>query len=178
MKSLTVFFDSQCGVCRVARRWLTAQPLYLPMQCVPLDQAKEVHPDLAKFQGGEEFIVVSDAGEIWRGDAAFITCLWATRRYRRLATRLARPALRPLARTAFSALSTHRRGISKWMNLGDAELAADLRQHAKPMETCSDLTRVHQQLRRTKQQVRVNGTAQAKPPAGDNASQNPEGRSS
>ncbi|MBK7643357.1 MAG: DUF393 domain-containing protein [Planctomycetes bacterium] len=31
---LTVLYDAQCGLCRRARRWLEAQPAYVPLEFV------------------------------------------------------------------------------------------------------------------------------------------------
>jgi len=73
-------------------------------------------PDLVAAD--DELVVVSDRGEVYRGDKAFIMCLWALRRHRTRAVRLSRPAWRPLARSVFVAISANRGWIS-WL-LGPA----------------------------------------------------------
>jgi hypothetical protein len=64
-----------------------------------------------------ELAVISDAGQVWLGDNAFLVCLWALRRYRAFARTLAGPLLRPLARQAFSELSHSRGNISRLLGL-------------------------------------------------------------
>jgi hypothetical protein len=54
---------------------------------------------------------------VWLGDRAFLMCLWALRAYRGWARRLASPALRPLARQAFEAVSRNRASVSGLLGL-------------------------------------------------------------
>src|SRR5579875_1551331 len=75
----------------------------------------------------EELVVVSDQGGVYREASAWIMCLFALEEYREWANRLAHPLLRPLARQAFSALSRHRRTVSRWMSLAsEVEIAETL----------------------------------------------------
>jgi len=149
MKSLTVIYDPECGLCRLAKRWLTDQPRYLPMNFMPRTWVHDLQPALAKsLGGGDDLVVVSDAGEIWRGDTAFIMCLWATRRYRRLAVRLARPGLRPIARKAFGWVSANRRGLSNWICLNDRELREVVHRDAPPVTECRTIAQVIDKLKR------------------------------
>ena len=104
MNRLYVYYDGRCGICRGAKDWLMRQPAYVPLVLVPAE-----HP--------EELVAVSDAGEVYRGDKAWITVLWALRDYRGLARRLASPALRPLAREAIRVVSASRQSLSAWLEL-------------------------------------------------------------
>ena len=87
---------------------------------------------------GDELVVVghTSAGEpelVWVGPDAFITCLWALAEHRELAARLQRPAMRPVAKRAFHALSLGRGSISS---------AIDRVAPTEPEYTpCSDTTR-------------------------------------
>ena len=71
--------------------------------------------------------MVSDNGDVWLGDHAFIMCLWASRGFRQWAMRLASPLLRPMARQAFEAVSRNRRNVSALLRLkSEAELKKQL----------------------------------------------------
>ena len=67
---------------------------------------------------GKELVVVDEAGRTWIGPAAFLTCLWATARYRAISYTLARPALAPLAEQFFMFVSKRR---SRFGSRGDDE---------------------------------------------------------
>lgn len=145
MKTLTVYYDPDCGVCRLARRWLGAQPTYVPLRFVPRDRVAASASALGDLvAAADDLIVAADTGEVWRGDSAFIMGLWATRRYRRLAIRLSRPALRPLARSAFGWVSGHRGGISRALGLDDAELRAVIERDTPPIARCCTIADVVQ----------------------------------
>jgi len=81
------------------------------------NEARRLFPDFHHTARPEELVVISDAGEVYRGDAAYIVCLWALDSYRTVATRLARPGFRPLARKVFALLSTNRLRLSELLGL-------------------------------------------------------------
>jgi predicted DCC family thiol-disulfide oxidoreductase YuxK len=106
--TLTVLYDERCGVCRRARDWLMAQPTH-----VRLELLAAASPSARTRYGsvpwlGEELVVVADDGRVWAGPAAFLTCLWATRRYRPWSYRLAGESLAPLAERFFRMVSKRR----------------------------------------------------------------------
>jgi len=131
MKSLTVLYDPHCGLCTEVRDWLRAQRTYIPLRLVASDSdlSRREFPDLPKG----ELAVVSDSGEVWIGDHAFIMCLWALRAFRPWATRLASPFLRPMARQAFELLSHNRGTVSALLHLkSEAELKKRLSEVSLP----------------------------------------------
>jgi hypothetical protein len=69
----------------------------------------------------QELAVIADTGEGWLGDRAWITCLWALREYRGWAQKLSTPAMLPLARQAFLALSGNRFALSRLLGLRSEE---------------------------------------------------------
>jgi predicted DCC family thiol-disulfide oxidoreductase YuxK len=115
VNTLYVLYDAQCGLCTEARDWLRDQPAYLELRLL----ASSSEEARAKFPGlpSSELAVVSDQGEVWLGDHAFIMCLWALRNYRDWARRIASSLLRPMARQAFEAVSRNRRSISTLLGL-------------------------------------------------------------
>jgi predicted DCC family thiol-disulfide oxidoreductase YuxK len=131
MKSLYVMYDARCGLCTEVRDWLKAQPAYLDLQVMASDsdEARWKFPGLP----AGELAVVSDKGEVWLGNHAFIMCLWALRGYRNWARRLSSPMLRPVARQAFEAVSRNRRNVSALLGLkSETELKESLNEVTIP----------------------------------------------
>lgn len=134
MKKLYVLYDGQCAFCRRCRIWLSLQPAFVPLAFIPL-QSPEVtsrFPGIEAFRPDERMVVISSEGAIWRGEAAWITCLWALREYRAWSFTLAQPALRPFARRFYSVVSENRHGISRWMGGAPGELQAHLAATPEP----------------------------------------------
>jgi predicted DCC family thiol-disulfide oxidoreductase YuxK len=126
--SLTVVYDAECGLCTRVASWLQAQPKWIGMNLVPSTSLSQLYPQLDARQLQEELIVVSDRGGVYFGSRAWIMCLYALKRYRGWALRLARPALLPMARQAFALLSSNRHRISQLLGpLSDSELSTQLR---------------------------------------------------
>ena len=113
LRRLTVLYDASCGFCVRCRHWLEREPRHVALEFVPArsELAARRFPGLRA--GADELVVVSDPGEVYRADKAFIMCLWALRRHRARAMRLARPASRALARTVFATLSANRGWLSR-----------------------------------------------------------------
>src|SRR3954453_8280707 len=116
MRRLFVLYDARCGLCSWARRWLARQPAFVELTFVPAgsERADRLFPGLSKPGVPEELVVVADDGAVYRDAHAWIMCLYALQDYREWSLRLARPALLPLARQAFSLLSRQRGRISRW----------------------------------------------------------------
>jgi predicted DCC family thiol-disulfide oxidoreductase YuxK len=133
MTGLYVLYDSRCALCRRMRDWITGQPAWWPLYAVAAgsDQARRLFPTLVESPA--ELTVISSDGRYWRGDRAWIVVLFALKRYRSWARRLANPLLLPLARQAFAAVSENRHAIGWWMGLGSSrETEQYLKQQAVP----------------------------------------------
>jgi predicted DCC family thiol-disulfide oxidoreductase YuxK len=127
MNRLYILYDSSCGLCSHIVQWMSTRPAVIDLQFVAAgsDAAHRLFPSLRT--SSSELVVVSSGGEVYRGDAAFIMCLYALDDYRRLSFRLARPGLRPLAKRAFRMLSDNRKSLSDLLGFeSDADLAASL----------------------------------------------------
>jgi predicted DCC family thiol-disulfide oxidoreductase YuxK len=124
MTRLTVLFDFRCGLCQRARRWLEAQPKFLDLEFIAAgsDHARYRFPTLPDKV--EELVVVGDDSAIYRGDRAWIMCLYALAEYREWALRLASPRLLPLARAAFQLISENRIAISRLFSLHTEDVVA------------------------------------------------------
>lgn len=117
---LTVVYDDRCQLCQRCRGWLQNAAQLVPLAFVAASDGPGIHQlglDAAALPVGDELIVVGhtapgQAQLIWVGPDAFITCLWALAEHRQLAGRLQKPAMRPLAKRAFHALSLGRGTLS------------------------------------------------------------------
>ncbi len=114
VEHLSVLYDARCGLCAHAVRWLSGQALLVPLDFVPAGSplALARFPRLDHAAAQVDVTVVGSAGQVYVGPAAWIACLWATRAYRPLAERLARPSLRPVARAVVS-MASHYRDVSR-----------------------------------------------------------------
>ena len=120
-RSLTILFDESCALCRRCRDWLLTQPCLVPVLLLPAgsQEARSRYGDLAPWLG-KELVVVDDGGRAWIGPAAFVTCLWATARYRTVSYLLARRGLAPLAEKFFVFVSKRRDRFS-WSRPPESE---------------------------------------------------------
>src|ERR1700742_5341242 len=120
MRTLHVLYDSRCGLCSRLRHWLVAQPAHLDSDFIAAgsERAQRLFPGIDLGDDPEELIVVSDEGDVWDGDAAWLVCLWCLVEYRPWSYRLSSPALLPYARRAYELLSRNRRALSGAFVLG------------------------------------------------------------
>jgi predicted DCC family thiol-disulfide oxidoreductase YuxK len=127
MKTLYIFYDGECGLCRRCREWLASQAAYLTLRFHPFqsEEARRLCPALARFQPDQQLIVLSDEGGIYVGDQAWLMCLYALRKYRGWAGKLATPALRPLAQRLCMLISHNRLTLSQL-------LLKSVTEHLKP----------------------------------------------
>jgi predicted DCC family thiol-disulfide oxidoreductase YuxK len=114
MKTLFVFYDGECGLCGQARTRLAGMAQRVPLLFIPYQdpEVRRLFPALADLDPDGQIVAMSDTGEIYQGDGAWITILWALRDYRAWALRLARPAWRKHAKSAVHYLSMNRRRLS------------------------------------------------------------------
>ncbi|MEM6459917.1 MAG: DUF393 domain-containing protein [Planctomycetota bacterium] len=129
VQQLTVLYDPMCPLCRQCRDWLIRQPKHVPLRFLPQGtaDAAAAYPDLSVGVGDpvEDLIVVADDGRVWRDARAWVMCFYALREYRALAMRLSHPALLPLARRAYRAVSNHRYALGRWFGGRAARMSND-----------------------------------------------------
>ena len=116
MKRLTVLYDAACPICVRCADWLTKQPAFVQLELMPA-----ASPEAARRYGdvpwlGAELVVVSDAGEVWAGPAAFIVALWALEDYREWSYRLSGDSFSKMAERFFVALSHQRKWLAGWVS--------------------------------------------------------------
>ncbi|MFF3936199.1 thiol-disulfide oxidoreductase DCC family protein [Streptomyces phaeofaciens] len=110
VRRLTVLYDADCALCTFVRDWLSRQPQLVPLEPIPAGsaRARARFPGLDHRATLEEITVVGDAGQVYRGAAAWIVTLWALREHRPLAHRLSTPAGAKLAKGAVLAAARWR----------------------------------------------------------------------
>ncbi len=76
---LTVLYDASCSLCTFLRDWLGKQPQLVPLRLVPAgsELARALFPALDHRATLDEITVVGDGGQVYRGAAAWVVCLWA-----------------------------------------------------------------------------------------------------
>src|SRR6186997_2686832 len=118
MRKLTVLYDATCAFCIRCRS----------------GEAERRFPGVSSPE--DELVVVSDEGAVYRGDGAFLMCLWALEDYREWSLRLAAPAMRPLARRAMEWVSHNRAGFSRWLARQDDRQVAGILNSGPPAGAC------------------------------------------
>jgi predicted DCC family thiol-disulfide oxidoreductase YuxK len=110
VRRLTVLYDADCSLCTFLRDWLVRQPQLVPLELVPAgsDEARRRLPGLDHRASLDDVTVVGDAGQVYRGAAAWIVTLWALRAHRPLAHRLSTPSGALLAKGAVLAAAKWR----------------------------------------------------------------------
>ncbi|CCH29802.1 DCC1-like thiol-disulfide oxidoreductase family protein [Actinosynnema sp. NPDC047251] len=90
MNALTVLYDADCPFCRRATAWLAAQAKLVRLDFVPAgsEQARQRFPELDHAETMRVITLIGDRGEVFRGDRAWLVCLWALRAWRPMANRL------------------------------------------------------------------------------------------
>jgi len=146
MEKLYVLYDPRCELCNRLKDWLLIQRSWLDLCMVPAgsEQARKMFPELEQIASVNDLAVISDDGQVFLNDRAWIMTMYALEEYREWAKRLAHPLLLPLARQAFASISRNRFAISRWLKAGSPEaIAGELRKVvlepcALPAETVSD----------------------------------------
>lgn len=112
---LTVLYDGRCALCRRAQSWLESQPKFVPLEYVAAgsQEARRRFPGLDHDNTLVDLTVVSFNGEVYHGAKAWIMCLWALKKYRGTALRLATPELMPTAKRVIAWVSRNRFNIGQ-----------------------------------------------------------------
>lgn len=110
VRRLTVLYDAECPLCVHLRHWLLRQPQLVPLDLVPAasQEARRRFPDLDHGSTLREITVIGDGGQVYRGTAAWIVCLWALTEHRPKSHWLATPAGLPFARVTVLAAARYR----------------------------------------------------------------------
>jgi predicted DCC family thiol-disulfide oxidoreductase YuxK len=110
VRALTVLYDPTCGLCAFAAGWLARQRQLVRIDLVPAgsEEARRRFPALDHAATARDVTVVGDRGQVYRGDSAWIVCLWALADQRALSHTLTTPTGRRLARAAVLSAAKYR----------------------------------------------------------------------
>ena len=119
IENLYAFYDGECGLCTAARRWFNGQTQLVPVLFLPYqsERARRLCPRLPDLHPDREIVVLADNGEVYQGDSAWITLLWATASWRSLSVDLSSPGMRRMIRPVIEAISDNRLTLSRWLGL-------------------------------------------------------------
>lgn len=122
-RQLTLIYDDSCEFCQRCANWLKVQTLRVPMTFLPASTARahKLYSNEAWFK--QKLAVIDEHGCAWIDSPAFVMCLWATKRYRRIAGHLGDGSLEVIARRFFSTLSSNRQRLNRMLG-GAAPTAA------------------------------------------------------
>jgi predicted DCC family thiol-disulfide oxidoreductase YuxK len=129
MRRLYILYDFRCGICARLRVWMQQQRAYVPVEFIAAGSnlARRMFPTLLNDGEPRELVAVTDEGDVYLDDAAWLVSLWTLVEYRTWSYRFARGPLRPLARTAWDFLSTNRQQLAQMLSLkSDEEVAREL----------------------------------------------------
>lgn len=130
MQKLFVLYDPKCELCCRLKNWILVQRSWIGLAVIEQgsEKAKRLFPELDRIATKEDLAVVSDEGDVYLNNSAWIMVLYATIEYHDWASRLTNPLLMPLARQAFAALSKNRYFISSLLSShSDETIAGELR---------------------------------------------------
>ena len=92
MIRLYVLYDARCALCRHLKAWLVGEPAWWPITTLAAG-SRQLHEQFPSLVETGELTVVASDGRYWRGDHAWLIVLFALKRYRAWARRLAHPAV-------------------------------------------------------------------------------------
>ena len=127
MQKLYVLYDPRCELCCHLKDWLVAQNCWIALAVMPAgsELAGKMFPELQHLVTPSDLVVISDEGEVYLNDRAWVMVLYALSDYRDWASRLTHPLLMPLARQAYAAISKNRGALSRWLYGRSVETIAE-----------------------------------------------------
>ena len=131
MRTLYLLYDEHCELCCRLKQWLVDHESWIELRLIPSTSAGvlQMFPGLDRVATADDLVAITDQGEVYLNNRAWIMCLYALVEYREWAWRLAHPLLLPLARQAFEAVSRNRHTISRWLKSSSPDtIAQELRQ--------------------------------------------------
>ncbi len=149
METLYVLYDPKCELCERLKDWLLIQRSWLGLSMIPAgsEKARKMFPGLEQIASANDLVVISDDGQVYLNNKAWIMALYALEEYRDWASRLTHPVLAPLARQAFVTISRNRNALSRWLygrrpeEIADALRRVALQPCAAPHPNISDYLR-------------------------------------
>lgn len=116
---LTVLYDGECGLCGRLKERLQDEPVWIELEFLALQDASvpERFPGVEAYEPTRHLVIVSNTGQVYCAENAWIMILHATKAFRGLALQLSEPGLKNLAKEACQWVSGNRKSISSWCGL-------------------------------------------------------------
>ena len=133
---ITILYDDRCALCCRFCQWIEKEPALLEIRFLSMhgSETRQRYPSLAAQIEDDQFLVVDNLGQVYRGTNARIIILYALARYRSLSFKLARPAWFAIADRIFEFVSARRHVISSWLASSDANAARDALDRAERLD--------------------------------------------
>lgn len=114
-------------MCRRFMSWFREQEHAIEVVLLPYDseEARERFPELGEHEPDKLMVTRTDIGEVFRGAESWALCLWAIKKYRWLARRMASPVMLPLAQKICVLVAANRLKISKLIFGADDKALAE-----------------------------------------------------
>ena len=95
MNKLYVLYDPQCELCCRLKQWILVQRSWIGLAVVEQgsEKARRLFPELEHIAGKDDLAVVSEEGDVYLNNNAWIMVLYAMVEYREWASRLTHPLL-------------------------------------------------------------------------------------
>ena len=88
-RSLTVLYDERCPLCRRLKAWLAGQATLVPIRFAAAggEVARRRYPALDHERTTTVLTVITERGEVYEGERAWLVCGWALPGWQPLAER-------------------------------------------------------------------------------------------
>ncbi len=151
METLYFLYDDYCPLSRWLKDWANGRRAFVNMVFTRANtpEADRIAPGISgDSKAVADLVAVSDQGEVYRGDSAWVMAFYATEEFREWSIRIAEPSLKPLVKKAFTALAQHRTWGRNWLTMTDRELRNELDPIKVPefVIPASGLQKVHQMV--------------------------------
>jgi predicted DCC family thiol-disulfide oxidoreductase YuxK len=115
VKTIEVFYDARCGMCRTFIDWLAKQERACELVTLDYqsDEAKREFPEIINYDPEKEIVVRMDVKDVYQGAEGWVCCLWSCSKYRDVAAKMNSRLLLPMAKKICYYVSKNRLGVSK-----------------------------------------------------------------
>ena len=131
IQAITVLYDSECAFCRRCRKWILSQHKRMPIEFMSIHSPDldQKYPALSKNKL-DQLVVITDRGDVYYKDKAFVICLYALSEYYEWSFKLSEPMFLPMVRKVYQIVSRYRNVFSpRRISRNDKVLYTVLKSH-------------------------------------------------
>jgi len=119
MKTLTIFYDGECGLCRRLKERFERMPARERLEFLPYQSAAAAAearvPGINDRRPESGMLVRTPEGTLLEGGDSWLRLVAATRRFGGVARILGWPGFRGIVRAGYGWVAARRRSISRWL---------------------------------------------------------------